>query len=133
MSEKKPNLEVLFALALDPSRCDRDRHGSGGRMTHDLIQSVFARYFDNPILAKNNDAAFLKAPASSNLAYSTDCHIVSPLFFPGGDIGRLLFVERSMMSPCWGRNPLSNGRLHPGGRISHHGFGKDLRLHAPGS
>jgi len=68
-------------------------HGSGGRMTHDLIQSVFAKQFSNPALDQNNDAASLNIPSLSQscqrIAVSTDCHIVSPLFFPGGDIGRL--------------------------------------------
>ncbi len=68
-------------------------HGSGGRMTQDLIQKVFVPHLGNPVLAQNNDAARLALPESAGmrgcLAVSTDSHIVSPLFFPGGDIGRL--------------------------------------------
>jgi hydrogenase expression/formation protein HypE len=68
-------------------------HGSGGRMTHDLIQAVFAKPFSNPLLDKNNDAASLEVISNDQtghrIAVSTDCHIVNPLFFPGGDIGRL--------------------------------------------
>jgi hydrogenase expression/formation protein HypE len=94
MAQQKPNIEgAICPLPLIHSQQIVIGHGSGGRMTHDLIQSVFARYFNNPILAKNNDAAFLKIGVdgglASRIAVSTDCHIVSPLFFPGGDIGRL--------------------------------------------
>ena len=68
-------------------------HGSGGRMTQELIQRVFTPHFSNDALLQSNDAALLSLPAGANLkgrlAVSTDSHIVSPLFFPGGDIGRL--------------------------------------------
>ena len=68
-------------------------HGSGGRMTQDLIQRVFTPRFANEALLAGNDAARLHLPAGASmqgaLAVSTDSHIVSPLFFPGGDIGRL--------------------------------------------
>lgn len=68
-------------------------HGSGGRMTHELIAQVFAAHFQNPALAAGNDSACLTLPPEANLAgrlaVSTDSHIVTPLFFPGGDIGRL--------------------------------------------
>jgi hydrogenase expression/formation protein HypE len=68
-------------------------HGSGGRMTHELIQRVFIPHFANEALLSRNDAASLLLPSLANLqgrlSLSTDSHIVSPLFFPGGDIGRL--------------------------------------------
>lgn len=65
-------------------------HGSGGRMTQELIEQVFVPNFSNPALLAGNDFAGIAVPgASSRLAVSTDSHIVSPLFFPGGDIGRL--------------------------------------------
>lgn len=68
-------------------------HGSGGLMTHELILNVFQKHFGNPILNANNDAALIEInkemPQGSRLVVSTDAHIVSPLFFPGGDIGRL--------------------------------------------
>ena len=68
-------------------------HGSGGRMTHDLVAQVFAAHFNNPALSASNDSASLNLPPLANLvgrlAVSTDSHIVTPLFFPGGDIGRL--------------------------------------------
>jgi hydrogenase expression/formation protein HypE len=68
-------------------------HGAGGAMTHSLIQNVFQKYLGNVILNQGNDAAMLQAlrdvPKDQNLVVSTDAHIVSPLFFAGGDIGRL--------------------------------------------
>ena len=68
-------------------------HGAGGVLTHDLIRNVFQKYLGNVILNQGNDAAMLKmwqdVPEGRNLVVSTDAHIVSPLFFAGGDIGRL--------------------------------------------
>lgn len=65
-------------------------HGSGGQMTHDLVRDVFQRRLANPILNATNDAAKItETPPGKCLVVSTDAHIVSPLFFAGGDIGRL--------------------------------------------
>jgi hydrogenase expression/formation protein HypE len=65
-------------------------HGSGGLMTSDLIKEIFQSHFSNPILDLGNDAAVISLQhTSGRLVTSTDAHIVSPLFFPGGDIGRL--------------------------------------------
>ena len=68
-------------------------HGSGGLMTHELIRDLFQKYIGNPTLNAGNDAAIIAAskeiPTGSHLVVSTDAHIVFPLFFPGGDIGRL--------------------------------------------
>jgi hydrogenase expression/formation protein HypE len=63
-------------------------HGSGGRMTRDLIRQVFQPLFTNPFLDAGNDFASVSAQ-SGELIISTDNHVVTPLFFPGGDIGRL--------------------------------------------
>ena len=68
-------------------------HGSGGRMTADLIKSVFQPAFANQALNEGND--FAQMPSMKTdvdgrlLVVSVDCHIVKPIFFPGGDIGRL--------------------------------------------
>lgn len=62
-------------------------HGSGGTATSELIDTVFARAFHNPVLARMEDAAVVQG--ASRLAVTTDSFVVSPLFFPGGDIGRL--------------------------------------------
>jgi hydrogenase expression/formation protein HypE len=64
-------------------------HGSGGRMTQELIQQCFAPFFSNPALDTGNDFAELENLQGGRLAISTDAHIVSPLTFPGGDIGKL--------------------------------------------
>ncbi len=68
-------------------------HGSGGRMTAELIQQVFTPYLSSEPLLQGNDSTRLLLPPQAalqgRLAVSTDSHIVSPLFFPGGDIGRL--------------------------------------------
>ncbi|MEA4811909.1 MAG: hydrogenase expression/formation protein HypE [Anaerolineaceae bacterium] len=64
-------------------------HGSGGSLTHDLIKNLFQKYLSNEALDAGNDAAVLTTLACHKLVISTDGHIVSPLFFPGGDIGRL--------------------------------------------
>ncbi len=64
-------------------------HGSGGRMTQQLIQQVFGRAFQNPILDRLNDAAVLEIEGGGRLAFAIDGHVVSPLFFPGGSIGEI--------------------------------------------
>jgi hydrogenase expression/formation protein HypE len=64
-------------------------HGAGGRMSRQLIQKVFMAAFDNPALREGDDAARLMSALHPTLAISTDSHVVFPLFFPGGDIGRL--------------------------------------------
>jgi hydrogenase expression/formation protein HypE len=65
-------------------------HGSGGRASAQLIETLFAAAFNNDFLRQGNDGAVLPAPpAGAKLVMSTDGHVVSPLFFPGGDIGSL--------------------------------------------
>ena len=64
-------------------------HGSGGKLSHDLIGKLFLPPFDNPTLRQGDDAGVVQATPCARLAVSTDSHVVWPLFFPGGDIGRL--------------------------------------------
>lgn len=64
-------------------------HGSGGKMTQDLIRQYFLPHFSNPALLAGNDFAEVESHPGGRLVVSTDAHIVSPIFFPGGDIGRL--------------------------------------------
>jgi hydrogenase expression/formation protein HypE len=66
-------------------------HGAGGKMMNDLIQHLFASEFNNDLLAQLGDSTTLKLSADSGqrMAFSTDSFVVSPLFFPGGDIGEL--------------------------------------------
>ncbi len=63
-------------------------HGSGGKLSAQLIESVFLPAFSNPLLDKLDDQAILQINGS-RLAFTTDAFVVTPLFFPGGDIGRL--------------------------------------------
>ncbi|MDH4139484.1 MAG: hydrogenase expression/formation protein HypE [Coriobacteriia bacterium] len=63
-------------------------HGSGGTMMRELIEDVFVHDFSDELLTGLDDAASLDIPAG-RLAFSTDTYVVNPLFFPGGDIGRL--------------------------------------------
>ncbi|MDP3046742.1 MAG: hydrogenase expression/formation protein HypE, partial [Chloroflexota bacterium] len=64
-------------------------HGSGGKLSHDLIDRVFRPAFRNEVLDQGDDAAVVDVPARGRLAMTTDTYVVKPLFFPGGDIGRL--------------------------------------------
>lgn len=65
-------------------------HGSGGKASHNLIEGIFAPAFANPLLDAMDDAAtFSLNGAGQRLAFTTDTYVVNPLFFPGGDIGKL--------------------------------------------
>src|SRR5437773_3632981 len=65
-------------------------HGSGGKATHNLIEGVFAPAFSNPLLDPMDDAAIFSVKGiGQRLAFTTDTYVVSPLFFAGGDIGKL--------------------------------------------
>ncbi|MDP2689688.1 MAG: hydrogenase expression/formation protein HypE [Deltaproteobacteria bacterium] len=79
-------------------------HGSGGALSHALISEVFVKAFGNPLLAPLNDQAIFTLP-SSRLAFTTDSYVVSPIFFPGGDIGKL--------SVCGTINDLAVGGARP--------------------
>lgn len=63
-------------------------HGSGGRASAQLVEELFLPAFDNDGLRQGNDQARFAIPAG-RMVMSTDAHVVSPLFFPGGDIGSL--------------------------------------------
>ncbi len=63
-------------------------HGSGGRLTAQLVRELFLPAFDNPTLRKLDDQAVLQV-GDSRLAFTTDSFVVTPLFFPGGNIGEL--------------------------------------------
>jgi hydrogenase expression/formation protein HypE len=64
-------------------------HGSGGRAMAQLIEELFAKHLGNEYLAQGDDGALLPHPGEGKLVMATDSHVVSPLFFPGGDIGCL--------------------------------------------
>ncbi len=65
-------------------------HGAGGRVSAQLTEELFLSAFDNEALRQGNDGALLPVPpAGHRLVMATDAHVISPLFFPGGDIGSL--------------------------------------------
>lgn len=89
MSTKGQFGQRLFGRPLDFKRGVVElSHGSGGRAMAQLIDELFAQAFENPWLTQGNDYASL-ALAPGRVAMSTDSYVISPLFFPGGDIGSL--------------------------------------------
>jgi hydrogenase expression/formation protein HypE len=62
-------------------------HGSGGKLSHELVEKTFLPLLANPALSKLDDSAIFEA--SGRLAFTTDGYVVNPIFFPGGDIGKL--------------------------------------------
>jgi hydrogenase expression/formation protein HypE len=86
-------------------------HGSGGRMSYDLITKIFATPFDNPVLRVGDDSGVVSFPAQNStsgarVAISTDSHVVTPLFFPGGDIGKLAICGTVNDVAMMGANPM---------------------------
>ena len=75
-----------------PARVKEERitlaHGSGGKATHTLIDAIFVPAFRNPLLEQLEDQAVFSV-GGQRLAFTTDSYVVSPMFFPGGDIGDL--------------------------------------------
>jgi hydrogenase expression/formation protein HypE len=98
----KGNLNIKGKSEKLDSRITLD-YGSGGRKMHRLIHEMFLSYFKNPILAKFEDSAEIDLPQSTqrnqkknqryknniNCCFTVDSYVVQPLFFPGGDIGKL--------------------------------------------
>jgi hydrogenase expression/formation protein HypE len=63
-------------------------HGGGGKLMHELIDSVFISELGNPVLREKKDSAVMNV-GGADIAFTTDSYVVKPLFFPGGDIGSL--------------------------------------------
>lgn len=63
-------------------------HGSGGKLSHELIDKLFMKYFDNEILLAQGDSSILPLQGK-NISFTTDSYVVNPIFFPGGNIGNL--------------------------------------------
>ena len=83
-----------YARKLDLTRgCVEIGHGGGGRAMAQLIEELFLAAFDNDWLRAQDDCARLTVP-TGQLVMATDSHVVSPLFFPGGDIGCLWCRDR---------------------------------------
>jgi hydrogenase expression/formation protein HypE len=89
MTAKK---NYLRPLDMKNGRVDMN-HGAGGRASMQLVDELFVKAFDNELLRQGNDGAVLPLPMMGNepgrLVMSTDAHVVTPLFFPGGDLGSL--------------------------------------------
>ena len=83
--------DYIRPLDLKHGRIDMN-HGAGGRAASQLIEQLFLAAFDNDYLRQGNDGATLPLPITApgeRLVMATDGHVVSPLFFPGGDVGCL--------------------------------------------
>lgn len=90
MSEETINIEgAVCAPPLTHNEQIVMGHGAGGRMSHQLIQKAFVSAFQNTALNAGDDAALVEPGLRQKLSISTDAHVVFPLFFPGGDIGKL--------------------------------------------
>ena len=106
-----PEKPVYIESALCPVPI-RDRghvimgHGSGGKLSSDLIAKLFLPPFDNEALRAGNDAGVVQLRPCARLAVSTDSHVVWPLFFPGGDIGRLAICGTVNDVAMMGAEPL---------------------------
>jgi hydrogenase expression/formation protein HypE len=81
-------------------------HGGGGRLMHDLIELVFKPPFNNPLLAQGHDGALIET-GGARLAFTTDSYVVKPLFFPGGDIGKLAICGTVNDLAMCGARPLA--------------------------
>lgn len=64
-------------------------HGAGGKLMYGLIEGLFKKYFSNPILDTFGDAAVFPSKKYTEICFTTDSYTVDPIFFPGGDIGKL--------------------------------------------
>jgi hydrogenase expression/formation protein HypE len=80
--------DYIRPIDLKHGRVDMN-HGAGGRASAQLVEQLFAAAFDNPALRAGNDGATVSLPPGHRLVMATDAHVISPLFFPGGDIGCL--------------------------------------------
>lgn len=87
MNHNKP-FEATCPLPMTSKKTVQLAHGGGGRLMQELIHDVFVRAFHNPMLESLHDGATWPVEKGT-LAFTTDSYVVRPLFFPGGDIGRL--------------------------------------------
>lgn len=107
MNDKTVNIEgAVCAPPLTHNEQIVMGHGAGGRMSHQLIQKAFVSAFQNTALNAGDDAALVEPGLRQKLSISTDAHVVSPLFFPGGDIGKLAVCGTVNDVAMIGANPL---------------------------
>jgi len=75
-------------------------HGSGGKLTHQLIQKMILPAFRNPVLETQHDGAVVSI-GGTRVAFSTDSYVVNPIFFPGRPQGSpVQYYEAGMDNPC---------------------------------
>src|SRR4030042_5061222 len=79
-------------------------HGNGGKATHRLVKELILSNFSNPILNKLDDSAVFNL--KGRVAFTTDSFVVKPLFFPGGDIGKLAIFGTVNDLSMMGAKPL---------------------------
>lgn len=92
-------------LPFSDSDCVLLAHGGGGRMTHQLISSIFYPAFRNPLLEQDHDGCVFPVEGG-RMACTTDSFVVDPIFFPGGDIGDLAVNGTVNDLACCGARPL---------------------------
>ena len=92
-------------IPFSDSDCVLLAHGSGGRMTHQLISSIFYPAFRNSLLEQDHDGCVFQVE-TGRIACSTDSFVVDPVFFPGGDIGDLAVNGTVNDLACCGARPL---------------------------
>jgi hydrogenase expression/formation protein HypE len=91
MNEKtKINLTTGFTCPIPKSEYDKIllAHGGGGSLSHQLISKMFLPQFDNELLNAQHDSAVFEI-GKNKFAFTTDSYVIQPIFFPGGDIGKL--------------------------------------------
>ena len=86
--QKNPNFSLACPIPIQQYPRIMAAHGGGGKLMHQLIQRMFVATFKNPQLEIEHDGATFPV-TNGKLAFSTDSYVISPLFFPGGDIGSL--------------------------------------------
>lgn len=79
---------IQCPIPVQQRECIQLAHGGGGKLTQELIESIFYPAFNNEILAQEHDSAQISIP-NGRIAFTTDSFVVDPIFFPGGDIGEL--------------------------------------------
>lgn len=86
--KRKPEFKLQCPSPLPPDSTILMAHGGGGSLMNDLIRKVFVKAFEDQMLQASHDSATMSVEGT-RLAFTTDSYVVRPLFFPGGDIGKL--------------------------------------------
>ena len=97
-------MEVICSIPITDSDCILLGHGSGGRLSHKLINDIFYPAFGNPLLEQNHDGCVFPVEAG-RIACTTDSFVVDPVFFPGGNIGDLAINGTVNDLVCCGAEP----------------------------